>query len=54
MESLMDFGSLAIAALLVLIAYLSGAIPVGVLIAKASGGRDPRTVGSGRTGGTNA
>jgi glycerol-3-phosphate acyltransferase PlsY len=50
----MDFGSLAVAAPLVLIAYLSGAIPVGVLVAKASRGPDPRTVGSGRTGGTNA
>src|SRR5438874_9437674 len=35
-------------------AYLSGSIPVGVLVAQASGGPDPRTIGSGRTGGTNA
>jgi glycerol-3-phosphate acyltransferase PlsY len=40
--------------LLVGIAYLSGAIPVGVLVARASGGPDPRSIGSGRTGGTNA
>ena len=40
--------------LLVVVAYLSGSIPVGVLVAKASGGPDPRSVGSGRTGGTNA
>jgi acyl phosphate:glycerol-3-phosphate acyltransferase len=40
--------------LLVGIAYLSGSIPVGVLVAKASGGPDPRSIGSGRTGGTNA
>jgi glycerol-3-phosphate acyltransferase PlsY len=39
---------------LVVVAYLSGSIPVGVLVARLSGGPDPRTVGSGRTGGTNA
>lgn len=41
-------------ALLVVVAYLAGSIPVGVLVAQASGGPDPRTIGSGRTGGTNA
>jgi len=40
--------------LLVIAAYVSGSIPVGVLVAKASGGPDPRSIGSGRTGGTNA
>lgn len=35
-------------------AYLSGSVPMGVLVARLSGGPDPRTVGSGRTGGTNA
>jgi glycerol-3-phosphate acyltransferase PlsY len=39
---------------LILVAYVSGSTPVGVLVARASGGPDPRTVGSGRTGGTNA
>ena len=39
---------------LVVLGYLSGSIPVGVLVARASGGPDPRSVGSGRTGGTNA
>ena len=39
---------------LMLVAYLAGSIPVGVLVARAAGGTDPRTVGSGRTGGTNA
>ena len=39
---------------LVVVAYLAGSIPMGVLVAKASGGPDPRTIGSGRTGGTNA
>jgi len=39
---------------LMLIAYLAGSIPVGVLVARQAGGTDPRTIGSGRTGGTNA
>jgi glycerol-3-phosphate acyltransferase PlsY len=39
---------------LMLVSYLAGSIPVGVLVAKAAGGTDPRTIGSGRTGGTNA
>lgn len=39
---------------LVVAAYLSGSIPIGVIVARLSGGPDPRTVGSGRTGGTNA
>ena len=39
---------------LMLVAYLAGSIPVGVLVARVSGGTDPRTIGSGRTGGTNA
>ena len=39
---------------LMLIAYLAGSIPMGVLVARLTGGTDPRTIGSGRTGGTNA
>lgn len=39
---------------LMLIAYLAGSIPVGVIVARLAGGTDPRTIGSGRTGGTNA
>jgi acyl phosphate:glycerol-3-phosphate acyltransferase len=39
---------------LIVAAYLLGSIPMGVLVAKLTGGVDPRTVGSGRTGGTNA
>ncbi len=46
--------ALLLRALLVFLAYIAGSIPVGVLVARASGGPDPRTVGSGRTGGTNA
>ncbi len=41
-------------AVLMLIAYIAGSIPVGVLVARRAGGADPRTIGSGRTGGTNA
>ena len=41
-------------AALMLAAYLAGSIPVGLLVARLSGGIDPRTIGSGRTGGTNA
>jgi glycerol-3-phosphate acyltransferase PlsY len=39
---------------LVVGSYLVGSIPFGVLVAEWSGGVDPRTLGSGRTGGTNA
>jgi len=35
-------------------AYLIGSIPVGYLVIRLTQGRDIRTVGSGRTGGTNA
>lgn len=41
-------------AVIVVVGYLAGSIPVSVLVARASGGPDPRTIGSGRTGGTNA
>lgn len=34
-------------------AYLIGAIPVGVIVARAMGGLDPRRVGSGNIGATN-
>jgi len=34
-------------------AYLIGGIPWGVVIARLTGGPDPRTIGSGRTGGAN-
>jgi acyl phosphate:glycerol-3-phosphate acyltransferase len=34
--------------------YLSGCLPMGVIVARLTGAPDPRTVGSGRTGGTNA
>jgi acyl phosphate:glycerol-3-phosphate acyltransferase len=42
---------LAVAAV---VAYLIGSIPVGYLVIRVTQGKDIRTVGSGRTGGTNA
>ena len=39
---------------LMLIAYLAGSIPVGSIVATRVGGPDLRSIGSGRTGGTNA
>ncbi len=54
MEPAVDLGDLLIRVALAVAAYLAGSIPVGVLVARAAGGPDPRTVGSGRTGGTNA
>jgi acyl phosphate:glycerol-3-phosphate acyltransferase len=41
-------------AIFIVIGYLSGSLPMGVIVARGTGARDPRTVGSGRTGGTNA
>lgn len=53
-ERAVDLAIVLRTAALMLVAYLAGSIPVGVLVARAAGGVDPRTVGSGRTGGTNA
>ncbi len=39
---------------ILLAAYLFGSIPFGLLVVKLLNGRDLRSVGSGRTGGTNA
>lgn len=39
--------------LVVVAAYVIGSIPFGVVVARLSGGIDPRTIGSGRTGGAN-
>ncbi len=38
---------------IVVVAYLIGGIPWGVIVARLTGGPDPRTIGSGRTGGAN-
>lgn len=50
----MDGATLLLDLALIAVAYLSGSIPMGVVVARLTGGVDPRTVGSGRTGGTNA
>ena len=49
----MDTGQVLVAVLVVAAAYLIGGIPFGVVVARVTGGPDPRTVGSGRTGGAN-
>lgn len=50
----MQAGEIVVAAALALLSYVAGSLPFGVLVAKATGAPDPRTFGSGRTGGTNA
>jgi glycerol-3-phosphate acyltransferase PlsY len=50
----MDGPTLLLAIAVALFGYACGSVPVGVLVAQAAGGPDPRTVGSGRTGTTNA
>ena len=35
-------------------AYLAGSIPFGLIVARVTGGPDPRAIGSGRLGGTNS
>ncbi len=47
MQSMLNIG-------IILLAYLLGAIPFGLLIVKLKTGKDVRNVESGRTGGTNA
>jgi acyl phosphate:glycerol-3-phosphate acyltransferase len=47
-------GELLVAIVLVLASYVAGSIPFGVVVARLTGATDPRTLGSGRTGGTNA
>jgi len=49
----MDTGQVIVAVAVVVLAYLIGGIPFGVVVARVTGGPDPRTVGSGRTGGAN-
>jgi glycerol-3-phosphate acyltransferase PlsY len=39
--------------LAMLAGYLIGSFPTGVIVGRLWGGRDPRMVGSGHTGGTN-
>jgi glycerol-3-phosphate acyltransferase PlsY len=49
----MDTTAWVVAVVSVAAGYLIGGIPWGVVLARLVGGRDPRTVGSGRTGGAN-
>lgn len=48
-----DAGAVLRAAAIIAAGYLIGGIPWGVIIARVTGGPDPRTLGSGRTGGAN-
>ena len=50
----MDVPSILRAILVVAAAYVIGGIPWAVIVARITGGLDPRKVGSGRTGGSNA
>jgi acyl phosphate:glycerol-3-phosphate acyltransferase len=49
----MDTGQVLLAVVVVALAYAIGGIPWGVVVARLTGGPDPRTIGSGRTGGAN-
>jgi glycerol-3-phosphate acyltransferase PlsY len=49
----MDAVPILQAAFLTVAAFFIGGIPWGVIVARLSGGPDPRTIGSGRTGGAN-
>ena len=50
----MDTFELVRAILIVAAAYLIGGIPWSIIVARLTGRTDPRTIGSGRTGGANA
>jgi glycerol-3-phosphate acyltransferase PlsY len=50
----MDGQTLLLAIAFAAVGYAFGSVPVGVLVARGTGGTDPRTIGSGRTGTTNA
>ena len=50
----MTAGEILVAAVLAALAYVAGSVPFGVVVAKVTRAPDPRTLGSGRTGGTNA
>lgn len=49
----MNAGEVVRAVAIVIAGYLIGGIPWGVIVARVAGGPDPRTIGSGRTGGAN-
>ena len=50
----MDGQTLLQAIIFAAVGYAFGSVPIGVLVARGMGGPDPRTIGSGRTGTTNA
>ena len=50
----MSAEQILVAIVLVGLSYVAGSIPFGILVAKLTGAPDPRSTGSGRTGGTNA
>lgn len=52
-SAVMDPASLIGALVLAATAYLIGGIPWGIVVARVVGGPDPRSLGSGRTGGAN-
>jgi glycerol-3-phosphate acyltransferase PlsY len=49
----MDLGSLLTVVGPIVAGYFIGGIPFGIVVARVVGGPDPRTLGSGRTGGAN-
>jgi glycerol-3-phosphate acyltransferase PlsY len=49
----MQITDLVLVAVAVVAGYLLGGIPFGIIVPKLIGGPDPRTIGSGRTGGAN-
>ncbi len=49
----MDAVTLIRDAAIVVVAFLIGGIPWGVIVARLAGGPDPRSIGSGHTGGAN-
>lgn len=49
----MDTQDLIVIVIAIAAGYLIGGIPWGVVVARVVGGPDPRTIGSGRTGGAN-
>ncbi len=49
----MDAPSLIRDVIVIAVSFVIGGIPWGVIISRVAGGPDPRTIGSGRTGGSN-
>jgi acyl phosphate:glycerol-3-phosphate acyltransferase len=49
----MDLSTVVVSIVPIIAGYFIGGIPFGLVVARLVGGPDPRTVGSGRTGGAN-